>query len=208
MKRDTLKLKIAVLALSTITAGNTFAETNTFINSMMDKVQQVFTSTFNIVSDFTDKDNKEKLVFFTKRMSDNIKIVNELNAQIKAELQLPTTKADYLYTQILQAIHDFCQQVIHTELSSLYSSLEGYRTSAAPKKVLGLAAILKTQLTRFNNAQNFEKRLNEIHSLLLADRQTKAAQDVKNLIATAYAKIEEIKKRVNADFLTILKPRI
>ena len=54
MKTDTLKLKIAVLAVSSIVAGNSVAENHRFIASMMDEVKKAFTDTFAIVDDFTE----------------------------------------------------------------------------------------------------------------------------------------------------------
>jgi|GEM_PF-4378206 len=209
MKTDTLKLKIAVLAVSSIVAGNSVADSQ--LASLMRQVKDTFTETFTIVDNFTDKGNKQKLAEFTKRMNSQLAVINRIIGQLKAELEKPETRANSTYIQIIQAMLEFSQQTIYSELSNLYTALESFRTSANSKKVVELAAVLKTQMARFGATQNFEQRLNNIHALLLENGQTQIANDVKTLIATAHAKIAEIKKKVEAlgaSFLVVLKQRI
>lgn len=228
MKTDTLKLKAIVIAL--LLAGSTQpllqaaapAQTmevqteNEFIESMFAKIKDSVNAIIDLVESFIDKNNKESFSSFIGRCKDRLTLItNTILTPLQKELdRVKATRSGSRYHQILENTYRLANEMAYKELLTLHTILETHKKSPDAKKATALVGVLKPHLNKLTSVETLDrldKKLAEIHDLLVAEKNTSVAKEIENLqkmVKEIRAKMESIRGKINIELLTVISSRL
>lgn len=207
-KRNSMKLKMALCALSLLSAPAIIRADNYFINTIINEVK----AAFNGIDKLYDNVVKPSKLTFDQCVKETGITLQHMKENVLNPLQAEACASGKSKTEqdTIRLAHEIVTE-IYTRFSKVHKVLEDHAKSPKKNNPIVLAAPLQEQLKPLLDPANLKKlkeKLTELHDLLVKVDATTAVKEIKEVIAAvdkAIKKSGEASKEMKAKLLAALK---
>lgn len=190
MKRNSMKFKMALCALSLLSAPAFIKADNQFINSIIVEVKNSFESVDKLYDNMVKPSSLTYDACVAKAAQALEQMRTSVLAPLAAEASAPGKSQ--VEQDTIKLAHELVTE-IHANFTKVYKVLEAHLSSPKKNNAIELAAPLKKQLESLiapTNLKKLKDKLTTLHGLLMQVDATTAASEIQEVIAAVQKAID------------------